>query len=60
MRKLWDKRFLVLELSQSSALVPGHGEVDLLVFIIPVKLDADVMVTSPIHAQRIVRFESGF
>ena len=44
----------MVELSESLRDVPGHGEMDFAMCIVPVKMDADVTVARPISADRII------
>ena len=44
----------MVELSESLGDVPVHGEMDFVMCIVPVEMDADVTVASPIGADRII------
>ena len=50
----------VLELFEGVGDIPGHGEMYLVVGIVPVKVYADVSVPSPISAKRVISFDHCF
>ena len=53
---LWFGSLCVLELSESFRDIPGHGEMDCAMCVVPVKMYANVTVASPIRAERIIGF----
>ena len=44
----------MVELLESLRDVPWHGEMEFAMCIVPVKMDADVMIASPIGADVII------
>ena len=54
--ELWFGWLCVLELSESFQDIPGRGEMNFAMCIVPVETDADVTVASPIGAERIIGF----
>ncbi len=51
---------LVLELFEGFGFLPRHGQVYFTIVVIPVNAYSNVVVTGPIGAERVVRFEYGF
>ena len=54
---LWLIRCGVLELLECSVFVAQHGKVNFVVVVVPIKVDANVPVSYPIVAERVVGFE---